>query len=143
MSYRGKYPTRIKSVSGVKGERGVVSVATNDGRRFRISAKDTGGVMPELGQDIRSFQALDVTPAAAPVDLEYSTPQRVAALKKLAAEDSRIEEIENAGMDEGRFFVHLKPGFDWKQDPFEVTRTQSFGTVAEARQALKNVGASC
>lgn len=53
--------------------------------------------------------------------------------------DPRIEEIEDAGMDEGRFFIHLKAGFDWAIDPFNTIRTRSFGSRAEALKALKSV----
>ena len=42
--------------------------------------------------------------------------------------DRRIDEIEDHGMDEGRFFVHLKKGFDWGTDPYQVTQTRSFGS---------------
>jgi hypothetical protein len=52
--------------------------------------------------------------------------------------DPRIDEIENGGMDEGRFFVHLKPGFDWCIDR-EQRVTCSFGSRKEVLAALKNV----
>jgi hypothetical protein len=53
--------------------------------------------------------------------------------------DRRVEDVEDEGMDEGRFFVHLRPGFDWGTDPFEAIRTKSFGSFAEAHRALKRV----
>lgn len=34
----------------------------------------------------------------------------VVALNKVAADD-RVQEIEGEGMDEGRVFIHLKPGY--------------------------------
>ena len=52
--------------------------------------------------------------------------------------DNRIDEIENGGMDEGRFFVHLKPGYDWNID-FEIRVSQSFGSRQEVIRALKLV----
>lgn len=52
--------------------------------------------------------------------------------------DRRIAEIEDAGMDDERFFVHLKPGFDWNVD-VEPRRTQSFGSRAEVIEALRSV----
>lgn len=51
--YTGKYPWRIKQVSGIR--RGVVVVTSNDGRTAEVSAKDTGGRMPEIGDDIRDY----------------------------------------------------------------------------------------
>jgi len=53
--------------------------------------------------------------------------------------DKRIDEIENASMDDGRFFVHLKPGLDWCSDPHQVIRTRSFGSRKEVVEALKDV----
>ena len=65
--------------------------------------------------------------------------QQPAARFAALARDSRIEEIENEGMDEGRFFVHLKATYDWDTDHAENRRTESFGSIAEARRALKSV----
>jgi hypothetical protein len=47
-----------------------------------------------------------------------------------------IEEIDNHGMDDGRFFVHLKPNFRWYPET-EDHCTMSFGSISEARQELK------
>ena len=54
--------------------------------------------------------------------------------------DPRVEEIEDGGMDEGRFFIHLKPGFDWNVD-IEPRVSKSFNSRKEAIAALKNVKA--
>lgn len=53
--------------------------------------------------------------------------------------DPRIEEIEDAGCDEGRFFVHLKDAWDWNIDPGEVRRSTMFGSRKEVTEALKKV----
>jgi hypothetical protein len=75
------------------------------------------------------------------VDMRETTIRRASALYKLCAEDARIDEIENRDMDEGRFFVHLKPPYYYDlgyAGAGDVQRTQSFGTVSEARYVLKN-----
>lgn len=50
-----------------------------------------------------------------------------------------IADIEGEGLDDDRFFVHLKKGWDWCYDPHNVTRSKSFGSVAEAKEALKYI----
>jgi hypothetical protein len=50
----------------------------------------------------------------------------------------KVADVEDEGMDEGRFFVHLKAPFTWDVR-FEVQRTKSFGTYREALAALRNV----
>ena len=57
------------------------------------------------------------------------------ALPKI--KDKRIDEIEDGALDEGRFFVHLKPGYSWDGPDHERRATQSFGSRAEAVAALK------
>jgi uncharacterized membrane protein len=52
---------------------------------------------------------------------------------------SMVEEVEGEGLDDGRFFVHLKNGFDWKTDA-EVRRTKSFSNITAVKKALKNAG---
>lgn len=49
-----------------------------------------------------------------------------------------VEDVENEGMDEGRFFVHLKPGYEYPA-PYSGQRTKSFGGVREAREMLRRV----
>lgn len=53
--------------------------------------------------------------------------------------DKRVSEVGGEGMDEGRFFVHLKEGFDWNSDPHNIMKSKSFGSVREAREGLKGV----
>lgn len=59
--------------------------------------------------------------------------------KKLAAQ-SCVEEIENIDMDEGRFFVHLRAGYQFEPDghaaPDDEQRTRSFDSVKEAYAAI-------
>ena len=52
-----------------------------------------------------------------------------------------IEEIEDIGMDPGRFFVHLIDGYSFNDDPLDKQpqTLKSFGSVAEARKGLKKV----
>lgn len=53
--------------------------------------------------------------------------------------DARIDEIEDGAMDEGRFFVHLKPAYSWDEPGRERRASQSFGSRKEVIEALKNV----
>ena len=51
----------------------------------------------------------------------------------------KIDEIECEGMDEGRFFVHLKPPYCWAyHGNGDFQYTQSFGGFREAMKAVKN-----
>jgi hypothetical protein len=56
LEYRGKYPERINQVYGHGA--GVV-VRTNNGKRYFISAKNTGGYMPKPGDDIFNFSGVE------------------------------------------------------------------------------------
>lgn len=60
-----------------------------------------------------------------------------AQIEKLKA-TGKVDDVENEGMDEGRFFVHLNEGHDFCTDPHNVIRTKSFGGYAEAYHAVKN-----
>jgi len=48
----------------------------------------------------------------------------------------KIEEVEDGGMDEGRFFVHLRKPWKWNDDPAHLMTSRSFGSFGEARRAL-------
>lgn len=64
-----------------------------------------------------------------------------AAIRK-AAEDPRIEEIEGWGMDEGRVFIHLAPGFCYDSDAGSHDENQhlrSVGSASELRSVLKAI----
>ncbi len=50
--------------------------------------------------------------------------------------DPRVVDVEAEGLDEGRFFVHLYPAFDFGVDPHNVIRTKSFTSYREARDAV-------
>ncbi len=50
-----------------------------------------------------------------------------------------VLDVEAEGMDEGRFFVHLREGCDFGTDPRQPIRTKSFGSFREANAALKRV----
>lgn len=58
-------------------------------------------------------------------------------IEKLIA-TGKVVEVEDDGMDEGRFFVHLKPPYTW-DDGNGVQRTKSFGTYREAMALVKTV----
>jgi len=47
-----------------------------------------------------------------------------------------VQDVDCEGLDEGRFFVHLKQGYDWKTDPQQVVRTRSFDSIKDARAAI-------
>ena len=52
--------------------------------------------------------------------------------------DPRVHDVENAGLDDGRFFVHLKPEWDWNQDVCAM-RSKSFGSSREVEEAMKGI----
>lgn len=60
--YRGKYPSRIRSVGGLTGRPGILHIETNDGRAFEVRARP--------GLDLSSMMGLDV------VDLTALAPVR-------------------------------------------------------------------
>lgn len=60
-------------------------------------------------------------------------------VEKLKA-TGKVTDVEDAGMDEGRFFVHLKIGYSWN-DGYGHQETKSFGGYAEAYRVLKTVEA--
>ena len=49
-----------------------------------------------------------------------------------------VADVEWEGMDEGRFFVHLKSEYFWPR-PYHDQHTKSFGSYAEAVEMLKCV----
>ena len=56
-------------------------------------------------------------------------------MTKLKAFDV-VEDVENEGMDEGRFFVHLKSNFEYPP-PYYGQHTMSFGGYREAVRMIK------
>ena len=48
----------------------------------------------------------------------------------------KVDDVEDGSLDDGRFFVHLKPGFDFGTDPHQAVRSKSFDNVAAARKAI-------
>jgi hypothetical protein len=60
----------------------------------------------------------------------------MAALRKAAA-DARVEEVEGEGMDDGRVFIHLAPGY-WF-GAARGTHTMSVGSAAELRYAMGKI----
>jgi hypothetical protein len=54
--YRGKYPNKIRAVSGGSGGHGFAMVETNSGERRSVHAKDTGGMYPKLGSDLNDYK---------------------------------------------------------------------------------------
>ena len=56
------------------------------------------------------------------------------------AQHPAIAEIENWGMDDGRFFVHLKAPHAWAEShSSDPQRMQSFGSIGEARSELRRI----
>lgn len=67
-AYRGKHPTRICQVEGLR-KTGTYLVTTNDRNRFRIHAHENMlRDMPDLGEDIAQFTAHKVTLQGHPAD---------------------------------------------------------------------------
>lgn len=60
-----------------------------------------------------------------------------AQIAKLAA-TGKVDDVENEGMDEGRFFVHLKAGYNWN-DGYGHQETKSFGSFREAMAAVNKL----
>jgi hypothetical protein len=48
----------------------------------------------------------------------------------------KVADVEDEGMDEGRFFVHLTDKWTWNEG-YGIQHTKSFGGFAEAWRALK------
>lgn len=55
-------------------------------------------------------------------------------LSRLRA-DPRVADIEDEGLEAGRFFVHLAPGYSF--DSMEQIRTRSFSNAAEATKDVR------
>lgn len=53
--YSGKYPKRIKSIQST-AKRGELLLIANDGTKATITAKQTNGVMPKLGEDLKKYK---------------------------------------------------------------------------------------
>ena len=85
------------------------------------------------------------TSGAIPSDKKLNDLRRTAEEKGFKflddAIDLLIDEIENSGMDEGRFFVHLKRPYSWNTDPQNPERiaSASFGNITEVRRELKDI----
>jgi hypothetical protein len=62
------------------------------------------------------------------------TKQQIARLKATG----KVVDVEDEGMDEERFFVHLHAPYSW-DDGYGVQRTKSFGSFSEALKRLKSV----
>ena len=58
--------------------------------------------------------------------------------KIIARFPDRVEDVENEGMDPGRFFVHLRAPWTY-DDGCGIQRTKSFGGLREAYAVLKTV----
>jgi hypothetical protein len=60
-----------------------------------------------------------------------------AQIAKLKA-TGKVADVEDEGMDEGRFFVHLEAPYSWN-DGYGHQETKSFGNYREAMSAVKKV----
>ena len=58
-------------------------------------------------------------------------PQQVLDLKSFKC----VDDVEDAGMDEGRFFVHLIAPYSWVSHG--IQHTKSFGSFFDAVRELK------
>lgn len=61
-----------------------------------------------------------------------------AQVKKLF-DTGKVVDVEDEGMDEGRFFVHLGAMYSWERPEFEQVRTKSFGNFSTALAAIKKI----
>lgn len=53
-----------------------------------------------------------------------------------ALTDSRVDEIEGAGLDDGRVFIHLKRGYTFT---LHEAHSCSVGSAADVREALQYI----
>lgn len=51
--------------------------------------------------------------------------------------DHRVEDIESEGMDEGRFFVHLRAPWCYSHHAGDAVRTKSFSSLTAATRAVR------
>lgn len=65
-------------------------------------------------------------------------PVSLKQITKALLKHEAVREVEDEGMDEGRFFVHLKQGWLWTYDDKNKGRSKSFGSLNEARHGLKH-----
>lgn len=64
------------------------------------------------------------------------------ALRRARA-DARVHSIENEGMEEGRVFIHLRPGFGFDLNGCNApTQSKSVGSGAEILRALSAIVAT-
>lgn len=70
---------------------------------------------------------------------DYTAREMRAIKDKIVARfPDRVVDVENEGMDPGRFFVHLRRPWTY-DDGNGVQRTRSFGGLREAYAVLKTV----
>jgi len=69
--------------------------------------------------------------------IEFPNGFRAMASLRKANDDPRVAEIEGAGMENGRVFVHLETGF-WF-GPHETAHSRSVGSAAELRDAMRDI----
>ena len=60
-----------------------------------------------------------------------------AQIKKLKV-TGKVADVEDGGMDEGRFFVHLTESYSWDEG-YGIQRTKSFGRYSDVVRALKTI----
>jgi hypothetical protein len=63
---------------------------------------------------------------------------RTIRAKIIARFPDRVAEVEDEGMDEGRFFVHLRAPWTYDEG-YGIQRCRSFGGVREACMVLRGV----
>jgi hypothetical protein len=68
------------------------------------------------------------------IDRQHTNGFRAMKALERAASDARVEEIEGAGMDEGRVFIHLARGFWFAVDG---CHSRSVGSAAELKDAMQ------
>lgn len=55
MAYKGKYPTRIKSVYSLKDDKSAMGVTLNNGDRYKVFAQSNDYAMPKTGVEMTSY----------------------------------------------------------------------------------------
>lgn len=70
------------------------------------------------------------------INYEFTNGFRAMKSLEKISTDPRIDEIEGAGMDDGRVFIHLKPGYIFKGDGCHL---RSVGSATELKDTMSMI----
>ena len=64
-------------------------------------------------------------------------PLNIREIRTRLMRSLKVADVEDEALDDGRFFVHLREGWDFGSDPWQRIGTRSFGSVREADAAVR------